>query len=322
MIKRVAVRIALVMVLLVVLAAALPVAASAQTYIWGHVWEMSSYPDPWGNEPWGQGVPGVQVLLKKNGVTIRQPTTTNENGDWGFEVSGVPGVYTIVVQMPVALVTPDGRSAFLFDGAVRLGQVDQWGVPVMWTTIPGLVNPEYTFILVGGGQDPAMLGPIDFLYQCSGAAPMVPPARQDGLPCYNPAWFQVYVHGVVKQVGTMNYVGGVGLQLFEEVLAPDSSRTGIFVPAMRLVAGEVPTPVTCVSQVNANTNGTIGHWGMGFSYRPTWYQIVVTGGAVDADGLPYEFAYAEGCSNAAKEASNWPLMTPNNPNGEIIIWVQ
>jgi len=322
MIKRVAVRVALVMVLLVVLAAALPLGASAQTYIWGHVWEMSSYPDPWGNENWGQGVPGVQVLLKKNGVTIRQPTTTNENGDWGFQVSGVPGVYTVVVQMPAALVTPDGRSAFLFDGAVRLGQLVN-GVPTTWTTIPGLVNPEYTFILVGGGQDPETLGPIDFLYTCSGAAPMVPPARQDGLPCYNPAWNRIYVHGVVKQVLTMNYMGNVSLQLLEEELEQDGRRTGTFVAAMRLVAGEIPTPITCVSAPpeEATIEG-FGHWGMGFSYRPTWYRIQVTAGAVDADGLDYEFAYCEGGTNAQKEAANWPLMTPNNPHGEIVIWVQ
>jgi len=318
MIKRVAVRVALVMVLLVVLAAMLPLAASARqapfVYIWGHVWEMSSYPDPWGNEPWGQGVPGAQVLLKKNGVTIRQPTTTNENGDWGFQVSGVPGVYTVVVQVPAALVTPDGRSAFLFDGAVRLGQL-VGGVPTHWT-VYGLVNPEYTFVLVGGGNDPAIMGPIDFLYTCSGAAPMVPPGRQDGLPCYNPAWNQIYVHGVVKNINTMAFVGGVGLRLLEEVLAPDGSRTGNFQPAMRLVAGEIPTPV-------GTWSATSGVWGMGFSYRPTWYQIITTFLPVGliAVNTPYEFAYCDGGTDAQKAAANWPLMTPNNPNGEIIIWV-
>jgi len=168
-----------------------------------------------------------------------------------------------------------------------------------------------------------MLGPIDFLFTCSTPMMNEDPRRPDQLPCYLPQWNQIYVHGVVKQVGTMAFVGGVGLQLLQEVLAQDGSRTGVFLPAMRLVAGEIPTPVTCVSQVNANTNGTIGHWGMGFSYRPTWYQILVTAGAVDADGLPYEFAYCEGpFTNAQKQAANWPLMTPNNPNGEIIIWVQ
>jgi len=191
MAKRIAVRTALVLVVLLVLAAALPFSASANVYIWGHVWEMSSFPDPWGNEPWGQGVPGVQVLLKRDGIVIRQPTTTNENGDWGFEVSGVPGMYTVVVNVPTVLTTPDGRSAFLFDGAVRLGQWD----PVRgwtWTRIPGLTNAEYSFPIV---QQPAVtrredpqVGPIDFLYTCSGAAPMAPPARQDGLPCVNPAW--------------------------------------------------------------------------------------------------------------------------------------
>ena len=330
MTKRIAVRMTLVLVVLLVLAAALPFSASAETYIWGHVWEMSSFADPWGNEPWGQGVPGVQVLLKRDGIVIRQPTTTNENGDWGFSVSGRPGVYTVVVNMPAALTTPDGRSAFLFDGAVRLGQVDPWGVPVMWTTIPGLSNAEYTFILVGGGQDPVILGPIDFLYTCSGAAPMVPPGRQDGLPCVNPAWNQIYVHGVVKDIGDMTYVGGVRLQLFQEVIALDGSRTGIFNPAMRLVTGEIPTTIMCTSATVANSQGNIGFWGMGFSYRPTWYALLIIGGAgmagkvvvdPDGDGFSTVFAYAEGCTNAQKEASNWPLMTVDNPNGEIVIWV-
>ena len=330
MTKRIAVRMTLVLVVLLVLAAALPFSASAETYIWGHVWEMSSFADPWGNEPWGQGVPGVQVLLKRDGIVIRQPSTTNENGDYGFEISGRPGIYTIVVNVPTALTTPDGRSAFLFDGAVRLGDWDAargW----TWTRVPGLTNAEYSFVL-GENEVPGLwlTKPVDFLYTCSGAAPMLTPDRQDGLPCVNPAWNRIYVHGVVKDINTMAYVGGVRLQLFEEVLAPDGSRTGIFNPAMRLVTGETFTTIMCSSATVANSLGNIGFWGMGFSYRPTWYAIQIIGGAgmvgrgiVDPDGDTFStvFAYAEGCTNAQKEASNWPLMTVDNPNGEIIIWV-
>ena len=331
MTKRIAVRMALVLVVLLVLAAALPFSASANLYIWGHVWEMSSFPDPWGNEPWGQGVPGVQVLLQRDGIVIRQPTTTNANGDYGFEISGRPGIYTIVVNVPMALTTPDGRSAFLFDGAVRLGDWDAargW----TWTRIPGLTNAVYPFVL-GENEVPGrwLTKPVDFLYTCSGAAPMAPIAREDGMPCYNPAWNRIYVHGVVKNAITMAYVGGVQLQLFEQIIDPVTGLL-VWVPATRLVTGEIPTTIICSSATEAATHsgGKIGFWGMGFTYRPRWYAIACTGvglgGLVpvdpDGDGFSTVFAYCEGGTNAQKEASNWPLMTADNLNGEIIIWVR
>ena len=329
MTKRIAVRMALVLVVLLVLAAALPFSASANLYIWGHVWEMSSFASPWGDEPMGQGVPGVQVLLKRDGIVIRQPTTTNENGDYGFEISGRPGIYTIVVNVPAALTTLDGRSAFLFDGAVRLGDWDAargW----TWTTVPGLTNAEYSFPL-GENQVPGLwlTQPIDFLYTCSGAAPMLPIPREDGMPCYNPAWNRIYVHGVVKNLNDMTYVGGVQLQLFEQVIDPVTGFL-VWVPATRLVTGEIPTTIICSSATDTNQAGYISHWGMGFTYRPRWYAIACTGvglGALvpvdpDGDNFSTVFAYCEGGTNAQKEAANWPLMTVDNPNGEIVIWVQ
>jgi len=113
-------RIAVVILLALVLAALLPLSASADKvwdllYIYGQVRV--------GNEGLSAGIEGATLELYRNGQLIATKTTKGGNADFGFGVSPMPASYKVVLALPAGSgLTPReiklaGQAVFSVDPA-------------------------------------------------------------------------------------------------------------------------------------------------------------------------------------------------------------
>jgi hypothetical protein len=233
--KRVAVRAALVTMLLVLLAAALPLSASAQGWISGHVWDISN----------NRGVLGATtkavVELYRNGVLWKTSTCVSGNADWGFLWTGQAGEYTIKLKS----LPTDYVYANLTLVAISVMEKSTGRVLLRRTVMPD------SLMLALDPLQPVGNWAINF--ECTADVPVVPVPQQ-------PAWS--YITGVVYDGNTNIGVPGVRFALLR-------NDNGVWVPVTQMDKTGILVPVTFLSG-GGDTDGTFG---AGVSYRPWTYRI-------------------------------------------------
>jgi len=181
---------------------------------------------------------------------------------------------------------PDGRT-FTTTGdpwsgkvRVRLGTGTD---PGQYAFVDGLPAPKYVIGVIDAASSPTTLGPYDFIYNVEGTLHQLSPDQlypnlvPQGLPSYNPQWNKVSFFGVVRNLAFANaYVGGVGLRLYRQDVDGYGNLLSTYTPVTKVTEAGPVSFITGVSSTCPNYQGYVGSWGLHFTYKPSYYLIVVT----------------------------------------------